>query len=186
MLVFNRVVVKVAPSPTVNEQQLEAELPGLLGLAPDERILGRWRAGPEDSGRGGDQGYLVLTSARCVFVRSTHGKSHRTPVKYKVEPKYSYRLEEISDPTLRAGYALDFLTVGWAEFLVDPSVGPTAREYIAAARTVRVQTLAAARAGSPPVVREVVREVVKVPCRYCGMLLIQTDRRCPGCGAPVT
>jgi hypothetical protein len=40
----------------------------------------------------------------------------------------------------------------------------------------------------PPVIfqtREVItREVVKIPCRYCGQLNLQSDRFCTGCGAP--
>jgi hypothetical protein len=32
----------------------------------------------------------------------------------------------------------------------------------------------------------ITREVVKVPCKYCGTLnIIATDRFCSGCGAPV-
>ncbi len=33
--------------------------------------------------------------------------------------------------------------------------------------------------------KEVVREVVKVPCRYCGMLVETTAVRCPNCNAPL-
>ena len=38
----------------------------------------------------------------------------------------------------------------------------------------------------PPVVREIVtREVVKVPCKYCGTLVELTEKQCPSCKAPV-
>lgn len=37
-----------------------------------------------------------------------------------------------------------------------------------------------------PVVREVIREVVMIPCKYCGVLFPQTDTVCPNCGAKRT
>ncbi len=36
------------------------------------------------------------------------------------------------------------------------------------------------------VVREVVREVVMIPCKYCGALFAQTATFCPHCGAKRT
>jgi ribosomal protein L40E len=36
------------------------------------------------------------------------------------------------------------------------------------------------------VVREVVREVVMIPCKYCGALFPQTATFCPNCGAKRT
>jgi hypothetical protein len=38
----------------------------------------------------------------------------------------------------------------------------------------------------PPVQQIVVRETVKVPCRYCGTLMDSTATVCPKCGAPRT
>ncbi len=38
----------------------------------------------------------------------------------------------------------------------------------------------------PPVQQVVVREVVKVPCAYCGTLIDSTATRCPSCGAART
>lgn len=37
-----------------------------------------------------------------------------------------------------------------------------------------------------PVVKEVVREVVKIPCRYCQTLFDQLETTCPNCGAKRT
>lgn len=39
--------------------------------------------------------------------------------------------------------------------------------------------------GAPVMVREVIHEVVKVPCRYCGALVVVTASSCPHCGAPL-
>jgi hypothetical protein len=36
------------------------------------------------------------------------------------------------------------------------------------------------------VVKEVIREVVKIPCKYCGTLFDQLDTACPNCGAKRT
>jgi rubrerythrin len=33
--------------------------------------------------------------------------------------------------------------------------------------------------------REIVREIVKVPCAYCGVLMEITNVKCPNCGAPI-
>jgi hypothetical protein len=38
----------------------------------------------------------------------------------------------------------------------------------------------------PPVQQIVIKEVVKVKCRYCGALIDSTAERCPFCGAPRT
>jgi hypothetical protein len=38
----------------------------------------------------------------------------------------------------------------------------------------------------PPVQQIVIREVVKVKCRYCGALIDSTAQVCPFCGAPRT
>ena len=38
----------------------------------------------------------------------------------------------------------------------------------------------------PAVVKEVIREVVKIPCRYCQVLFDQLDTSCPNCGAKRT
>jgi rubrerythrin len=39
-----------------------------------------------------------------------------------------------------------------------------------------------------PIIREkeIVREVVMIPCKYCGTLMPQTDTTCPNCGAKRT
>jgi hypothetical protein len=41
-------------------------------------------------------------------------------------------------------------------------------------------------AGQPPVQQIVMKETVKVNCRYCGTLISTTDTVCPNCGAPRT
>lgn len=52
----------------------------------------------------------------------------------------------------------------------------------ATSQTIEVHV---AQPAAPPVVkeREVIREVVMVPCKYCGTLFPQTETVCPHCGA---
>jgi hypothetical protein len=38
-------------------------------------------------------------------------------------------------------------------------------------------------AAAPTVVKEIVKEVVMIPCEYCGTLFSQLDSACPNCGA---
>lgn len=38
-------------------------------------------------------------------------------------------------------------------------------------------------AAAPTVVKEIVKEVVMIPCEYCGTLMPQTASACPNCGA---
>jgi hypothetical protein len=44
----------------------------------------------------------------------------------------------------------------------------------------------AATVTTGPVVKEVVREIVKIPCRYCSTLFDQVETTCPNCGAKRT
>jgi len=49
------------------------------------------------------------------------------------------------------------------------------------------ERLGAAGAVDPAVVREVViKEVVRIPCKFCGSLVENTALKCPDCGAPLT
>jgi hypothetical protein len=41
-------------------------------------------------------------------------------------------------------------------------------------------------ASSQPVVKEIIREVVKIPCKYCDTLFDQLETSCPNCGAKRT
>lgn len=49
------------------------------------------------------------------------------------------------------------------------------------------QRLVATGEADPSVIREVViKEVVRIPCKFCGSLIVNTARKCPDCGAPLT
>lgn len=49
-----------------------------------------------------------------------------------------------------------------------------------------VQVAAPSAPTTQTVVKEVVREVVKIPCKYCNTLFDQLDTSCPNCGAKRT
>jgi hypothetical protein len=48
---------------------------------------------------------------------------------------------------------------------------------------VMVERHEAPQATAAPVVKEVVKEVVLIPCSYCGSLMPQSSVFCPNCGA---
>ncbi|MCP8307543.1 MAG: hypothetical protein H3Z54_02460 [archaeon] len=48
--------------------------------------------------------------------------------------------------------------------------------------TVEVQVIKLPVA--PTIVKEIVREIIMIPCAYCGKLMPQTSTLCPYCGAP--
>lgn len=59
---------------------------------------------------------------------------------------------------------------------------------------IKETTVGAALGGAEPtqsgplggvVIKETVKEIVKIPCRYCGNLVVNTDSKCPSCGAPL-
>lgn len=54
--------------------------------------------------------------------------------------------------------------------------------------TSRITEIQVAPPGASPVIREreVIREVVMIPCKYCGALMPQTETACPHCGAKRT
>lgn len=49
-----------------------------------------------------------------------------------------------------------------------------------------IQVLQPSAAPSGVVVKEVIKEVVMIPCKYCGSLMPQTETACPNCGAKRT
>lgn len=49
-----------------------------------------------------------------------------------------------------------------------------------------IQVLQQSAAPAGPVTKEVIREVVLIPCKYCGALMQQTETACPHCGGKRT
>lgn len=156
-----------------------------------ESILRCWKTG---------LGFLVMTNLRVVEVwrkpellADSHWHTGPSYFFYdlaspRVVASRFVELTEEADPTLQG-----------SRFLVrDPGA---VRDEIDAARPAgraewerrraTARAAAASRRAAPPmppptVVREIVREVVKVRCRYCGNLMEEAADRCPFCGAPQT
>lgn len=175
----------------VSEELQHAVLP-----RPGERhvaYLGPLRAG-------GSQlpGFLVLTTERVIFVRapSLGMRSYQ-----RMEEAY---LERIGGLSVHEGRLSSVLTIEGHSYTYshlmhggDANRVLEFRSQIASTREQRIRALQELPLPPPPPPppptpsaplpvhreREIVREVVKVPCRYCGQLVSITDVRCGACGA---
>jgi hypothetical protein len=129
----------------------------------------------------GSRGILEMDAKQLCFKR-TDGRFFRTErliacipldavISIDLVGVLGKRIVVTVDSTLVAG-------IPCHEFLVGDPVGCLGR--------MRAE-LESSRADPFPVIhtREIVREVVKVPCAYCGSLNLVTSSRCDGCGAPV-
>jgi len=162
----------------------------LLELEAPEAIVEVWRArhqlGRRVIAREVD-GYLVLTSQRVVFVQVV-GVGHRRT--YHLLPRMSFRLEHLTE--LREDPP-GSLRVSGSDFRVAGVNAYGACDLIERCRVARLNALAPMGAipsrgpsGATVTERIIVREIVKVPCRYCGALVDHGANRCPACGAPVS
>ncbi len=167
--------------------QIDAGALGEIGLLADERIARCWRT---------PAGFLVLTNLRCVHVYRRRllfapGDWHAEPSVffYDMAPPrvLGERYVELAEATDEAPAMLRVPV---------PNVR-SVRDEIAAARPAgraewerrRRSSEASVRRpapaiGDPRVVHEVIREVIKVRCSYCGNLMDEGAPRCPACGAP--
>jgi hypothetical protein len=162
----------------------------LLALEPPETVFEVWHAAHRLGGRLVHKevdGYLVLTDRRVAFVQVVGSGSRRT---YHTVPGAVIPLEAITE--LREDPP-GILRISGAEYRVKGPGGSTAGERVERARVGRIRELAerpptSVPAGPPVLVRErvILREIVRVPCRYCGALNEQRALRCLACGAPAT
>ncbi len=182
-----------APDQITQPDQLDPAAAREFDPIDDERIVAVWRS---------HFGYLMLTSLRVVcFWRRQRllgrlaldaREWHEGPDFYLFAlstPRVSGRFVEleVADGGDRASSARieveDPRSV--ASRIVEEI--PRGRALWLARREQVRDRLRALRTSSPPpasgAVREVVRVVVRVPCRYCGSLMDEGDTRCPSCGA---
>jgi hypothetical protein len=178
------------PADQVTEpDQLDPGARDQLDLLPGEHLRRCWRTA---------HGFLVLTNLRVTGI-TRRAQLFDSPV-WRAGP--SFLFYNCRPPRVVLGRFLELseeLTenAGASRYLVhDPE---TVRREIEQERVAgrlaweeRRQAALAARGRLsepmvPPgttVVREVVRTVVKVRCRYCGNLMDETLDRCPFCAAP--
>jgi len=109
---------------------------------------------------------------------------------------YSMDVKVSGELHLTPGYKKEFsfrtnIPVGGREsyYSVDGSVTWSVKGVLAIkgrpdvnSETVEIQVIKPLAA--PTIVKEIVREVVMIPCAYCGKLMPQTSTLCPYCGAP--
>ncbi len=73
-----------------------------------------------------------------------------------------------------------------AEYNKAISINPSAKTY-ADMLEVAKTAIKGAAGDTKEIVheKEIIKEIVKVPCKYCGTLVENTSERCPNCGAPL-
>lgn len=158
-----------------------------IDLLDGEQILRCWHL---------THGYLVMTNLRCLEIRRAW-ELLSEPV-WNAGPSVFFF--DMAPPTLIAGRLLEVRSVGdtpgpvLRALLADPrsALADIAEEMPAGRAEWQRRRAAgeaavggrATRAAVGPVVREVVREVIKVRCSYCGNLMDEGADRCPSCGAP--
>jgi len=178
------------PDEVTHPDQLDPAAFVQIDFLDGEKILHCWKL---------PRGFLVLTNLRCVRVWERRRLFEEA--EWHTGPNFLFY--NLRPPKVVAGRFVELSEVheenaGSSRFLVrDPE---EVCAEIEAARTPGQAAWAARRAqarreltrspvsGPPPgttVVREVIHEVVKVRCRFCGNLMAVTDARCPSCGAPV-
>jgi hypothetical protein len=137
---------------------------------------------------GAVSGFLILTNYRILFVRG-HG-----PGAGPLVVQFGIPWMNVTHVAAQYGQNSVGLTVNHLYFEGATSPGVATDQLASEMRHTIVQTrmrrVAETRAPPPPppsfsptFTREIVREVVKVPCRYCGTLFELSDVKCPGCGA---
>ncbi|MGB6501211.1 MAG: zinc ribbon domain-containing protein [Thermoplasmata archaeon] len=170
---------------STSPDQISPDALNHLDLLPGERLARCWRT---------SLGFLVMTNLQCVHVWQklelfSQGEWHTGP---------TFLFYDMTPPQVVAGRFLA-LTEGLggdshsARFLVHDPNG-VCREIEAARVPGRAEwevrsalakkTLGQPHAPAPPPgATIIVREIVKVRCRYCGNLMDASDTHCPACGA---
>jgi len=122
----------------------------------------------------------ILRSVRDVSVRDVAVKIGKTPAE----------TELLIARTVAEGYAQGyvdpqkgmFVATAWGGF----APGQTPQIIVNAPPIAQPFYIPQPIYAPPaPLQVQVIREIVKVPCRYCGALVETTAIRCPGCSAPV-
>jgi hypothetical protein len=186
--------------PGIDDSLYHATLP-VLG----ESHIGH--LGPLYWNRTRGKGYLVLTTHRLVFVRvPSLGKRD-------YDPQHAIELQWVQKLSVDEGKLSTVFTINGEAFTVN-HIASSVKSYIVTgfrdlvARTrerrfemMRKEAAAAqlaaertsselSRAPAPPQPiareREIIKEIVKVPCRFCGSLVAVTDAKCPSCSAPLS
>lgn len=171
--------------------------PGWLGSSSSERVL--WKVSLLQSVEAGPTksewkpGWFVITTRRLLFFRATATKGliNKEVEAYDSKPSVSVILPEVTETRISKG--LEIYVMGGKMVRFYSPGGPAGVGELQDVKRRLEKVLEAGRSRSSArapststVVHEriITREVVKIPCRYCGGLMENTASRCVGCGAP--
>lgn len=144
-----------------------------IGLRNGESVVNSWTGGCDSP--------MVLTNERVIFfLEEAHGpRIVRRDLESIADPK----VDELDGAEDSPNYSLH--VAGRVVGFYDEDA-KAAREEISYARRVRMQKLGLEDHSGQQVLREreVIRELVRTPCRHCGQLGDITLLKCPSCGAP--
>jgi hypothetical protein len=151
-------------------------------LRPGERLLSR-SAALLHGHFNFNKDVLFLTNER-VLVAIKEKPGYRIAHAWNLEdlPPVQFQTQNKFPTTL--------LVVGTKIYLKDMNADSVAAA-IEGAKANRLHAIQAAAPPPPPAVlrevheKETIREIVKVPCRYCHQLNIMNSAKCSGCGAPL-
>ena len=162
-----------------------------LGLLSDERIQRVWKTA---------RGFLVMTNLRLIdvwykaelFAKSEWHLGSSFFFYNLEEPRVVLgRYLELAEEYEESGGTLRFHVAHPAAVAaeIDAARLVGRKEWEARRLTARASArprLAAVPESTPVVVQQIVREVVKIRCSYCGTLMDVTSPNCPACGAANT
>lgn len=138
-------------------------------------------------------GVLVMSNYRVVFVRTEGASLANAYVQFAIPLDRVFHV--VGDQRKKEGV----LVLNHLELLMrttpPQAAGALAASIAQSVASQRMQRLAEIHAPPPPAPpppaatghavreREIIREIVKLPCRYCGGLVEMNAPRCPSCGA---
>lgn len=179
--------------------ELPAEAVPLLALRQNESILNAWfqpatydvtMAGKLVPFWGGTTEWLVLTNFRVIFVnqngtRTRFGsRTNRANYALTYQVTAALDLRAVPPPRLKD---LQRILIGSHEFspFEGPAEGVADEISYARGRLIPADDPTTATPGPATERQVIIKEVVKVRCRYCGSLSLESDPKCTVCGAPV-
>ena len=172
--------------PATEPDPLDPDARAELDLLFDERIARCWRA---------PMGFLVMTNLRCTYLwhrllvlRGSDWQEGPTFFFYNLAaPRIvAQRFVELREEGSMHPRAFRFLVKDPAAVCAEIEATMPAGRAEWRARKARAQVRDSPMDGvaRAPRTTVVVRQVVKIRCRYCGNLMDETAAVCPACGAP--
>lgn len=147
-------------------------------------------------------GCLILSTLRLSHLPAADRNWRGMPKSYDLEAVVDWKvmLKDVTFVKTGGGGNLDFISVSYAgerESGTAVFIGGNMKDQVKQAMVQINQAVSAVRASPLPpfqaqapaqtvVEREIIKEIVKIPCKYCGTLVPVTDPKCESCGAPLS